>query len=378
MPGPLSGLKIIEMAGIGPAPFCGMMLADHGAEVIRVDRPTAARNDVSRDILQRSRRSIVVDLKTADGRQVVRDLCKGADGLIEGFRPGVMERLGLSPVALLPENPKLVYGRMTGWGQSGRLSHAAGHDINYISISGNLHTYGRADAKPTPPLNAVGDFGGGGMMLAFGMVSAILAARISGSGQIIDCSMVDGSAVLAAFTWAQAAMGERRDERGVNMLDTGAHFYETYETLDGKWISIGSIEPQFYRELRRLAQIEADPDFDAHMDQSAWPRLKEKLARVFKTRTRDEWCSIMEGTDACFAPVLSMTEAPDHRHNEERRTFIDVGGVTQPAPAPRYSRTLTDVPRMPTQAGADADQVLASIGYTPKRIAELRTRGVIG
>ncbi len=344
MAGPLSGLRIIELAGIGPGPFAAMMLADHGAEVIRIDRP-GARVD-ARDPLLRSRRLIGVDLKSPEGKAKVRELVKTADGLIEGFRPGVTERLGLGPDVLLADNPKLVYGRMTGWGQTGPYAQAAGHDINYIALAGALHAYGRAGEKPTPPINMVGDFGGGGMMLAFGMVSALLHAQKTGQGQVIDTAMTDGAAVLMSMIWGFRANGIWRDERGVNMLDTGAHFYDTYETSDGKWISIGSIEPQFYAELRRLAGLTEDKDFDAQMLMPEWPRLKEKLTALFKTKSRDEWCGLMEMTDVCFAPVLSMAEAPSHPHNAARGTFIDVDGVMQPAPAPRYSVTQTATPVM--------------------------------
>ena len=350
MAGPLSGLRIIELAGIGPGPFAAMMLADHGAEVIRVDRP-GARID-ARDPLLRSRRVIGVDLKSAEGKALVRDLVKSADGLIEGFRPGVTERLGLGPDAMLTENPRLVYGRMTGWGQTGPYAQAAGHDINYIALAGALHTYGRAGEKPTPPINMVGDFGGGGMMLAFGMVSALLHAQKTGVGQVIDAAMTDGAAVLMSMIWGFRANGIWSDDRGTNLLDTGSHMYDTYETRDGKWISIGSLEPQFYAELRRLAGLAEDKDFDAQMDRGAWAPLKARLTDVFLARTRDEWCALMEMTDVCFAPVLSMAEAPAHPHNAARATFIEVGGVMQPAPAPRYSVTQCDVPVMTT--GFDA------------------------
>jgi alpha-methylacyl-CoA racemase len=346
MAGPLSGLRIIELAGIGPGPFAAMMLADHGAEVIRIDRP-GARID-TRDPLLRSRRLIGVDLKSAEGKAKVIDLVKTADGLIEGFRPGVTERLGLGPDVLLADNPRLVYGRMTGWGQTGPYAHAAGHDINYIALAGALHTYGRAGEKPTPPINMIGDFGGGGMMLAFGMVSALLHAQKTGQGQVIDTAMTDGAAVLMSMIWGFRANGIWSDDRGTNMLDTGAHFYDTYETSDGKWISIGSIEPQFYAELRARAGLVEDKDFDAQMDRSQWPALKAKLTALFLTKTRDQWCALMEMTDICFAPVLSMAEAPAHPHNAARGTFIEVDGVMQPAPAPRYSLTQTDTPRMTT------------------------------
>ncbi|GGE13850.1 alpha-methylacyl-CoA racemase [Polymorphobacter glacialis] len=351
MAGPLAGLRIIELAGIGPGPFAAMMLADHGAEVIRVDRP-GARID-ARDPLLRSRRLIGVDLKSDEGKARVRELVKSADGLIEGFRPGVTERLGLGPEVLLADNPKLVYGRMTGWGQTGPYAAAAGHDINYIALAGALHAYGRAGEKPTPPINMVGDFGGGGMMLAFGMVAALLHAQKTGQGQVIDTAMTDGAAVLMSMIWGFRANGIWTDERGTNMLDTGAHFYDTYETSDGKWISIGSIEPQFYAELRRLAGLADDKDFDAQMDRAAWGPLKDKLTGLFLSKTRNQWCALMEMTDVCFAPVLSMAEAPSHPHNAARQTYIEIGGVMQPAPAPRYSVTTTDTPRMTTAFDKD-------------------------
>ena len=346
MTGPLAGLRIIELAGIGPGPFAAMMLADHGAEVIRVDRP-GARID-GKDPLLRSRRLIGVDLKSPEGKAKVRDLVRGADGLIEGFRPGVTERLGLGPNVLLADNPRLVSGRMTGWGQFGPYAQAAGHDINYIALAGALHAYGRAGEKPTPPINLVGDCGGGGMMLAFGMVSALLHAQRTGQGQVIDAAMTDGAATLMSMIWGFRANGMWSDDRGTNLLDTGAHMYDTYATSDGKWISIGSLEPQFYAELRRLAGLADDPDFDAQMDRTQWGPLKAKLTALFATKTRDEWCALMEMTDVCFAPVLSMAEAPAHPHNAARGTFIEVGGVVQPAPAPRYSVTVTDPPVMTT------------------------------
>ncbi|VWX59631.1 CaiB/BaiF CoA transferase family protein [Sphingorhabdus sp. 109] len=345
MAGPLTGINIIEFAGIGPGPFCGMMLADQGANVTVLHRPGAAPDP--RLALSRSRNLVEIDLKSEDGIKTARDLVKTADGLIEGFRPGVMERLGLGPDILLADNPKLVYGRMTGWGQYGPLAAAAGHDINYISVSGALHAFGRAGEKPTPPINMVGDFGGGGMMLAFGMVSALLHAKTGGTGQVVDCAMTDGSAALMAMIFDFHNIGQWQDERGVNLLDTGAHFYDTYETADAKYISIGSIEPQFYAELRQVAGIADDSDFDAQMNPKQWPMLKEKLTDLFKTKTRDQWCELMEGTDICFAPVLSLAEAKEHPHNIEREAFVDVGGLKQPAPAPRYSVTVSDPPRRP-------------------------------
>ena len=373
MAGPLQGIRIIELAGIGPGPFAGMMLADHGAEVIRVDRP-GARID-ARDPLLRGRRVIGVDLKSAQGKALVLDLVKSADALFEGFRPGVTERLGLGPAQCHAVNARLVYGRMTGWGQFGPYADAAGHDINYIALAGALHGYGRAGEKLTPPINMVGDFGGGGMMLAFGMVSALLHAKTTGQGQVIDCAMTDGAAALMAMIWGFRANGIWKDERGVNLLDTGAHMYDTYECADGKWISIGSLEPQFYALLLEKTGLTGDPDFAAQMSSAKWPALKDRLTVLFKTRTRDEWCADMEMTDVCFAPVLSMAEAPHHPHNAARGTFIEADGVMQPAPAPRYSATVSDAPRM-TKA-ADTDAILAELGYDGATVEALKAGGVV-
>ena len=376
MTGPLKGVKIIEFAGIGPGPFCGMMLADHGAEVIRVERPGSSIDP--RDALARNRKSIVLNTKTAEGLEVARDLCRTADGLIEGYRPGVMERLGLGPDVLLADNPNLVYGRMTGWGQYGPYAQAAGHDINYIALSGVLHTVGRAGERPVPPVNYIGDFGGGGMMLAYGMVSAILAVKMGGTGQVIDCAMTDGSALLAGMSWQMLATGINKDKAGINMLDGGAHFYDTYECADGKWVSIGSIEPQFYALLRAAAGVANDDAFDAQHDRQKWPALKAKLTTIFKTKTRDEWCALMEGSDICFAPVLSMQEAPKHPHNVARDTFAEVGGAIQPMPAPRYSATVADMPVAAGDIGSDSDAVLAALGYDDGRIEALKAAGALG
>ena len=385
MTGPLAGIRIIELAGIGPAPFACMMLADHGAEVIRVDRPdtmqtgpgqTGPGRDPSNDVLLRSRRTIAVDLKSPRGIAVVRDLIASADGLVEGFRPGVMERLGLGPDVLLAATPRLVYGRMTGWGQDGPYAQVAGHDINYIALAGALHAFGRAGEKPTPPINMVGDFGGGAMMLAFGMVSALLHARTTGQGQVIDCAMTDGAALLMSMIWGFRAGGFWRDERGVNLLDGGAHFYDTYACADGKYVSVGAIEPQFYALLREKAGLAEDTDFDRQMDPRGWPALKDRLAAVFATRTREDWCAILEGTDACFAPVLSMAEAPAHPHNVARGIFVEAGGVVQPAPAPRYSSTPTVAPRM-ADGTTDTDALLAGLGYGEADVATLKSDGVI-
>jgi len=375
MAGPLEGVRIIEMAGIGPGPFAGMMLADHGAEVIRIDRPG---RQTPEPVLGRNRKSIVVDLKTPGGIQIVRDLAKSADGFFEGLRPGVMERLGLGPDVLIADNPRLIYGRMTGWGQTGPYAPAAGHDINYIALAGALHAYGRAGEKPTPPINMVGDFGGGGMMLAYGMVCAILSARSTGRGQVIDCAMTEGAAVLMGMIWGFRGMGAWHDERGVNMLDTGAHFYDTYQCADGTFISIGSIEPQFYALLRQLTGLDADPDFDAQMDSRQWGALKAKLTALFKTRPRDHWCGLMEMTDVCFAPVLSMAEAPEHPHNMARGAFAEIGGMVQPMPAPRYSGTATAMPSAAPVAGAHTAEILADVGYDSARLKALKEAGVLG
>jgi len=378
--GPLAGTKIVELAGIGPAPYGAMLLADLGADVVRIDR---AANVVGGDpgsppgdLLSRGRRSVGVDLKDGDGVAAVLDLVAGADVLVEGFRPGVMERLGLGPDVCLGRNPALVYARMTGWGQEGPYAHAAGHDINYIALAGALEPMGRAGQQPTPPINLIGDFGGGGMLLAFGVCAALLEARRSGQGQVIDAAMVDGAASLMTMTWSFRAMGMWDDERGTNMLDTGAHFYDTYETADAKYVSIGSIEPQFYAELLRLTGIEAG-DLPYQHDKSQWPALKERFAEVFRQKTRDEWCELMEGTDVCFAPVLAMAEAPQHPHIAERATFTEVAGVTQPAPAPRFSRTPGTIERPPPHAGQHTDEVLTEWGVSPERIGELRSSGAI-
>ncbi len=376
MAGPLAGIRIVEFAGIGPGPFCAMMLADHGAEVVRVERPGGMLDP--RDPLSRNRTSIALNTKTEEGRAVARDLCRSAHGLIEGYRPGVMERLGLGPDVLLADNPGLVYGRMTGWGQHGTYAHAAGHDINYIALSGVLHTIGRSGERPVPPVNYVGDFGGGGMMLAFGMVAALLAVKSGAPGQVIDCAMTDGSALLAGMSWHLLAAGANTDMPGTNMLDGAAHFYDTYECADGKWISIGSIEPQFYALLRHHAGVVDDPAFDAQHDRAGWPMLKAKLAAIFASRTRDEWDAIMAGTDVCFAPVLSMREAVVHPHNVARATFAQIGGATQPMPAPRYSVSTTDTPRPAPRAGGDTEDVLRGLGYGADRIEALKSAGALG
>jgi alpha-methylacyl-CoA racemase len=356
------------MAGIGPGPFCGMMLADHGAEVIRVERPGTTNVDASRDPLLRSRRTITLDLKQPHAVAAVRRLAATCDGLIEGFRPGVMERLGLGPDALLEQNPRLVYGRMTGWGQTGPLAQEAGHDIDYIAISGTLHALGEAGRRPIAPINLVGDFGGGGMMLAFGMLAAILQAQATGFGQVVDCAMTEGSAVLTSMIWGFRAMGRWNDARGTNLLDGGAHFYDTYETGDGKWIAVGAIEPQFYAALRRVMQLDGD-EWEAQFAPAAWPRLKRELTYRFKARTRDEWVAAFADHEACVAPVLGFDEAATHPHNVARESFVSAGGVTQPAPAPRYSVSSTVPPRMAGES--DGAAILAEAGFTAGEIAAL-------
>lgn len=379
--GPLAGFKVIEIAGIGPGPFCAMMLADMGADVIRVDRSQSVRggdpDSPPADILMRGRRSIGVDLKSPEGVETVLKLIEGADAMLEGFRPGVAERLGIGPDEAMARNPKLVYGRMTGWGQSGPYAPTAGHDINYIALAGALEPIGRAGGPPVPPLNLVGDFGGGGLMLAFGLVCGMLEAQKTGAGQVVDAAMVDGSAVLMTMFHAFNAMGIWNPERGTNLLDTGAHFYDTYECADGKYVSIGSIEPQFYAELLRLTGLSEDGDFTAQMERSRWPELTERLAGVFRTKTRDEWCEIMEGTDVCFAPVLSISEAPEHPHNKERGTFVEVAGVVQPAPAPRFSRTEASIQRPPSHAGQHTDEILGELGLSADDISQLRSSGAV-
>ena len=365
--GPLSGYKIIELAGIGPGPFCGMLLSDMGAEVVRVDRPGGVR---SRDVLTRGRKSIAIDMKSEGGRDAVLKLCETADALFEGFRPGVTERLGLGPNECLNRNEKLVYGRMTGWGQNGPLAQAAGHDINYISLVGALHAIGEANGKPIPPLNLVGDFGGGGMLLAFGLVCAMLEAQKSGKGQVVDAAMVDGSAVLMGMFFTMHGNGFFKTDRGTNLLDGGAHFYGTYETADGKYISIGSIEPQFYALLIENAGLDKEK-YSNQMDQSLWAELKMDLAEVFKSKTRDEWVGIMEGTDVCFAPILSIDEVSVHPHNVARNSFLEIDGIMQPAPAPRFSRSEARIPGGSRVPGEDSREILQEAGYTNDEIEHL-------
>ena len=370
--GPLKGFRVIELAGIGPGPFCGMMLSDMGAEVIRVDRIGGGGR---RDVLARNRRSVAVDLKRPEGVELVLKLAETADALFEGFRPGVAERLGVGPKDCMARNPELVYGRMTGWGQEGPIAHAAGHDINYIGLAGALHAIGEPGGKPVPPLNLIGDFGGGGMLLAYGLVCGMLEASRSGRGQVIDAAMVDGAASLMAMFFSMVGRGFN-DQRGSNMLDGGAHFYNTYETKDGKHVCVGAIEPQFYAELVEKSGVDANR-FGPQMDAAQWNGFKEELAEVFKTKTRDEWCAIMEGSDVCFAPVLSILEAPAHPHNQHRATFVDVDGVTQPAPAPRFSRTKAEISHAARVPGADTRDVLAEIGLSEAEISALEEQGTV-
>lgn len=379
--GPLQGVKVIELAGIGPGPFAAMMLSDMGATVIRVERSGAVRGgdpaDPPKDSLTRGRQSIGVDLKNPEGIETVMKLVEQADVIMEGFRPGVTERLGLGPDDCMARNPAIVYGRMTGWGQEGPYASAAGHDINYIALAGALEPIGRAGEKPTPPLNLVGDFGGGGMFLAFGIACALFEAKNSGKGQVVDAAMVDGAATLMSMFWGMKAMGFWQPERGTNMLDTGAPFYDVYETSDAKYVSIGSIEPQFYAELLRLSGLGELDDFPAQMDRGQWPAMKETVAKIFKQKTRDEWCALMEHTDVCFAPVLSMEEATEHPHNVERGTFTEVGDVTQQSPAPRFSRTKPQIQGPASHPGQHTDQVLVDFGFEATDIEKLRESGAI-
>jgi alpha-methylacyl-CoA racemase len=359
--GPLSGVKVVEFQGIGPGPFCAMLLSDMGADVVRIDRK-GGMGGSKYDVTSRGRRSVALDLKNPADVETALTLIGKADALIEGFRPGVMERLGLGPDAALARNPKLVYGRMTGWGQTGPLAMAAGHDINYIALIGALHAMGRKDDSPAPPLNLVGDFGGGALYLAMGICAALVYAGNTGEGQVIDCAMTDGAASLMAMFYGMRASGMWTDARDSNLLDGGAHFYDSYATKDGKWVALGSIEPQFYALLLEKAGLSDDPAFRAQMDRSAWPDLSAKLAAIIATKTRDEWCALMEGTDVCFAPVLSLEEAPKHPHNVARAAFVEVAGVVQPNIAPRFSRTPGEVQGPAPAVGAHNDEVLRAWG----------------
>jgi alpha-methylacyl-CoA racemase len=380
--GPLAGYRIIEMAGIGPAPFAGMLFADLGAEVIRVDRREATdlglpTREPKFDVLHRGRRSIAVDVKAEAGREVVKRLVAKADAVIEGFRPGVMERLGLGPDVLLKINPKLVFGRMTGFGQDGPLANAAGHDIDYIALSGALHCIGRKGEAPVPPLNLVGDFGGGGMFLAFGVVCALLEAQKSGKGQVVDAAMVDGSATLMAALYGMYSCNAWKDERGVNVLDTGSPWYNTYRTKDGKWLAVGAIERRFYEAFVKGLGLEMS-ELPAQHDRKGWPDLQRRFADAIASKTRAEWERIFEGSDACVAPVLSLSEISEHPHNAARGTFVRRDDVLQPAPAPRFSRTVPEIGVPPRQPGADTDSVLGDFGFASGEIEQLKAAGVVG
>ena len=378
MSGPLTGVRVIELAGIGPGPFAGALLSDMGAEVVRVERADAvAGGRPNTDKVNgRGRRSIGVDLKNPRGVESLLRLVEHADALIEGFRPGVTERLGIGPDACLARNPRLVYGRMTGWGQDGPLGNAAGHDLNYIALAGALAHFGRAGQKPTPPINMVGDYGGGGMYLAFGVVCGVLEARSSGRGQVVDAAMVDGSAALMGAIWASYGSGFWSDERGTNLLDTGAPFYEVYETSDGKYVSIGSIESQFYAELIDRLGL-AGEDLPEQMDRSGWPQMRERFTAIFLSKTREQWCALLEGTDVCFAPVLTMGEAADHPHIRARGTVVEHNGVNQPAPAPRFSRTPGAIAGPAAIPGEHTEQVLTDWGFSAAEVSELLADGAV-
>lgn len=379
MSGPLQSVRVVELAGLGPAPFCGMVLADLGAEVIRIDRPRSVNewlvSNPLNDIQNRGKRSVAIDLKQEAGVKIALELASSSDALIEGFRPGVAERLGVGPAECLARNESLVYGRMTGWGQAGPYSDMAGHDIDYIAVSGALGSIGVAE-RPIPPLNLVGDFGGGGMLLALGVVAAVLESRVSGSGQVVDAAMVDGSALLMASHHGFAAEGWWTSNRESNLLDGAAPFYTTYETGEGGHVAVGALEPQFYREL--LVGLDLDGDeLPSQMDRDGWPEIRRAIAERFATRSRDEWSEHFEGTDACVAPVLSMEEAPNHPHNRARSTFIEVAEVIQPGPAPRFGGTPTDRPSSPALPGQHTDEILSKLGYSSEQIGKLRSAGAV-
>jgi len=378
--GALDGVRVIELAGIGPGPFCGMMLADMGADVVRIDRAGAVRGgdpaNPPANVNARGRRSIGVDLKSGEGRDLVLRMVADADVVFEGFRPGVAERLGIGPEDCMARNPAIVYGRMTGWGQDGPYAQTAGHDINYIALAGALAHMGRDDTGPVPPLNLVGDFGGGGMYLAFGIVCALLSARSTGEGQVVDAAMVDGAASLMSFFYGMLHTGFASERRGENMLDTGAHFYDVYECADGEYISIGSIEPQFYAELIEKLGLDPDDFADQH-DRSRWPELKAKVAAVVATRTRDEWDAVLEGSDVCYAPVLAVSEAIEHPHHVARGTFVESGGLRQPGPAPRLSGTPGSIRRPPPHEGQHTDELLDELGLSADEVAVLRASGAV-
>lgn len=379
--GPLAGFKVVELAGIGPGPHCAMLFSDMGAEVIRVDRTLPSGLGVPRpygsDLLNRGRRSIAIDMKHPDGVMALLRLVEGADALIEPFRPGVAERLGIGPDACLARNPKLVYGRMTGWGQTGPLAHAAGHDINYIALSGALHGIGARGGPPVPPLNLVGDFGGGALYLAYGMLAAVFEAGRSGKGQVVDVSMVEGAASLMTGFFGLRGIGAWTDKRGDNIIDGGAHFYGVYETKDGKYISLGAIEPKFYNLMIELLGLES-VDLSRQLDRADWQAMREKVAVAVLGKTRDEWCEIMEGTDVCFAPVLDMAEAPEHPHNKARGTFVEIDGFVQPGPAPKFSRTPPAIRGPAPAPGTHTRAVLADWGFGAEEIAALEVSGAVG
>jgi alpha-methylacyl-CoA racemase len=379
MSGPLTGIKMVELTGIGPGPFAAMLLSDLGADIVKVDRAewaTAGRNPNAIPVIDRGRRSIAVDLKQAEGVETVLRLVDGADALIEGYRPGVAERLGVGPDVCLARNPRLVFGRMTGWGQDGPMNRAAGHDINYIALSGVLAHLARAGEKPTAPINLVGDFGGGGLMLAFGVVCGILEARASGQGQVVDAAMVDGASTLMAMMWGLRSMGQWDETPGVNLLDTGRPFYDTYETADGKFVSIGAIEPQFYAELLERTGL-VNETLPGQHDPAGFAIMRQRFTDLFRSKTRGEWCDVLEGSDACFAPVLPMSEAADHPHIRARGTIVDADGVLQPAPSPRFSRTAGAIQRPPAGPGEHTDEILADWGFGADEIAALRARGAV-
>lgn len=375
--GPLNGIRVVEIASLAPAPFGCMILSDLGADVVRVDRAELCGTaPAPADPLSRGRRSVGINLKDPAGVELLLRLAEQSDVLVEGFRPGVAERLGFGPEVCAARNPRLVYGRMTGWGQDGPLSAAAGHDIDYIAVSGALHPIGRAGQRPVPPLNLVGDFGGGGMLLALGVLAALLERERSGLGQVVDAAMVDGSALLTSFLYGLRAAGQWRDERGVNLLDGGAPFYDTYQTADGGYVAVGALEPRFYKELLAGLGL-SGAGLPGQYDRAGWPVLRERFAAVFATRARDEWAQLFARSDACVAPVLSPDEAPWHPHNTARATFADVGGLVQPAPAPRFGRSAASRPSPPPRLGADTDSVLAGLGCSPDDIAGLRAKGAV-
>jgi alpha-methylacyl-CoA racemase len=377
---PLNGVRVIEFAGIGPAPFAAMILSDMGADVLRIERVDRVQDrhnvQAHKKPIHRGRRSICVNLKKSEAVDVVLRLASEADVLIEGFRPGVMERLGLGPDVCLQHNPGLIYGRVTGWGQEGPLAQAAGHDINYIALAGVLDAIGRAGQAPVPPLNLVGDFGGGGMLLAFGVVCALLARVSSGRGQVVDAAMIDGATLLMTWIHGYRAMGLWNNERGTNLLDSGAHFYDVYACQDGKFISIAAIEPKFYTQLLNILGLD-QASFPPQMDRTSWPAMKEILVKIFLSKSQSEWCEILEGTDVCFAPVLNMDEAPDHPHVKARSTYIEIAGITQAAPAPRFSQTVPEIPSLPPEPGEHTDEVLHELGFSREKISRFHELGVI-